>query len=801
MRELPNWLATEHAVEKLFTLIGFDVERVAIEGRQIDIIARRVDRLTRGSETWVIEVTTERVGVTKGSVDGQKLLLSRQRYPNARLMLVSTLGFTNDQQATLEQLGIAAIQFHELESSLLPLRRYALSAQLGLEHEARPDIGYQRAYYIEPALEIRLENSSTKLLGAEEWTTIALEQPQAGVCALLGSLGSGKTSLLRRVMEKGILQFLADPNNRPLPLYVPLGRYKQHAGDLDQMIMAELARAGIETYPAALVRHLIQSQRIILLLDGLDEVHPIHDANDLVETVTNILEALGKNGIGILSCRRQFFESTAEEQAFFGSYTAEKLKDLNQNLHNILRGWPSTYVAVVMPFDEERIRAYLAKRCSMDTDDVQALFDRYYGLVDLATTPVLLAMIAATVTEGSLRFREDEPEFDRKLHAKTPLISLYLAYTQRWIDRDLGRARLSRTQRERFSQYLADRMLWEARESVSWAEIVEILRDDPEWGNNPLTQDEAERDVRNSGFLVRELDNRWRFAHRSILEYFSARAELDRIVSGERPRYIPTDGYRLFLTELIATRWMQEGSAPFPARSWNESRGLEVRRNQWSLLASASATLPEEAAVPLLEVGVLSTIADAAWTSVIFQQLHLSIDDGRVTFQNCDFSRCKLEIPNPSVVVDFERCKFDVTTISFSRMPRWRTQYDVEKPEAMDVPIAVWRLSEWVEAGAEIVVGDDRWLLCESDLSLFLRAVKGLRSKARGPQLTRGADGERLVQLIRSFTQHGLTSESNLSASRSPMLNAVGRSLVAKLQNDPLRGQIEVHAIFKTMRT
>ena len=240
MENYPTWLATEKAVEHFFVLLGFNVETVSISGRQIDVLAQRVDAITGERDTYVIEVTLEKVGVEKGSKDSQKLLLAREEHKNAHLMLVRMSGFTDDQEATLKRLRIVPRRFHELEATLLPLHRYALNASRELERAGAPDIGYHPSYYIEPELNIRYTEDKIETVAGSDWIEAALLDPQPGICAVLGSLGSGKTSLLKRFLENGISRFLSEPDTRPLPLYVPLGRYKQHAGDLNQMLMAEL---------------------------------------------------------------------------------------------------------------------------------------------------------------------------------------------------------------------------------------------------------------------------------------------------------------------------------------------------------------------------------------------------------------------------------------------------------------------------------------------------------------------------------------------------------------------------------
>lgn len=794
MSDYPIWLATENAVKHFFILLGFDVQNVSISGRQIDIVARRADILTLVPEVWVIEVTMEYVSAEKGAKDSQKLLLAKKEYKNAKLMIVSTAGFTDDQKATLDGLGIIPKRFFELESTVLPLRKYALAAQMDLRHQIAPDIGYDPSCYVEPELEIRHSDGETKdeieVISSETWIETVLENPRPGIWALLGTLGSGKTSLMKRILERGISRFLEQPDLHPLPIYVPLGRYKQHAGDLDQMLMAELRRVGnIDTYPATLVRHHLEHRRIILLLDGLDEVHPIQNTNDVLDTVTNILSGIGQKATGILSCRKQFFESTAEELAYFGNFTAGKVKDLNLSLQKKLSGSPSTFIASVRPFDHIRIEQYLVRRCNMSPSEVANLFKRYYGFPDLASTPVFLAMIATTVQDGSL---------DAQGIADFPLVQLYQAYTNRWLERDVGRARLNFAQRQHFSEHLANRMLWEARESASWADVSRALRENSAWGDNPLTQEEAELDIRNSGFLIRELDDQWRFAHRSILEYFAAKVELNRLSEGERPRYIPTDGYRLFLTQLMASKWLSDGVSPIPFSSWLSSRGDEVRANQWSLLAAASTLLPENATVSLSIGSDLLTVSqDTNWKATHFKDLRLQITAGEVNFTRCIFLKCHIDIPDTAdTLMHLKDCKYESTEIHFAVMPDWITDYDTDGDKAVGVPVAAWTFSIAVEWGARVFVGRTEWLLNASHLSLFLEAGNRLKGKIQKRNFVRGAHGDKLKALLPRLLQEQLVDEDRSRQPHQLEWTSSGRALVAMLKMDPVQGQRRLAALF-----
>jgi hypothetical protein len=306
--QLPEWLATEERVRRLFRCYGFSVESVSIAGRQIDLIASRADAFSFGRDIWVIEITTEKVGAAKGGVDSQKLQLAKKERSGARMMLISTTGFTDDQRATLERLEILPKTYAEFEAAALDLERYATAALAGLKDRPASDIGYNPSAFIEPVLVV--QQGETSEVKAEAWIEALVANPQPGLCALLGNLGSGKTSLLQRILERGAERFLEDPGNRAVPLYVPLGRYKQHSGNLEQMLMSEFSRTGHDTYPAALVNHFLETRRVILLLDGLDEIHPIQNSDDVLETVTAILQRVGSETTAVLTCRRQFGVAT-----------------------------------------------------------------------------------------------------------------------------------------------------------------------------------------------------------------------------------------------------------------------------------------------------------------------------------------------------------------------------------------------------------------------------------------------------------------------------------------------------------
>jgi hypothetical protein len=341
-------------------------------------------------------------------------------------------------------------------------------------------------------------------------------------------------------------------------------------------------------------------------------------------------------------------------------------------------------------------------------------------------------------------------------------------------------------------------MLWEQKETATWNELSEVLRLDPAWGSDPLTQEEAELDIRNSGFLLRELDDKWRFVHRSISEYFAARAEVDRLQAGERPRYVPTDGYRLFLTELLARYWLESGEPPIPPRAWLIARGDEVRSNQWSLLAAATKMLPEGVSVTLSGIDAVKSEENLAWAQTNFNSVSLTISAGYVTFTKCKFTNCQIVvIENPETVTDFADCTYYNTTLRFSVFPDWITPHDISGGRGTaEVPIAVLDFSRAVEGGADVYVGGVKWSLCERDLYLFVECTKRLRGKVYAHNFLRGAYANELERLLPSLIKRQFVEEDSSRQSHQLNWSSRGRALVTRLRSHPVSAQAELAALF-----
>jgi len=383
----------------------------------------------------------------------------------------------------------------------------------------------------------------------------------------------------------------------------------------------------------------------------------------------------------------------------------------------------------------------------MDEVQVGNFFSQFYGFEDMAQTPVLLSMMATAIHEQLIDPTQDEP---------FPLILLYEQYTNRWIERDEERAKLNPRQRRQLSEAVAAHMMWSGRESETWSYLAETLRKSDAWQSNPLTNEEAEFDVRKSGFLVRDIDDRYRFIHRSIMEYFAAIVELERLRSGEHPRHMPTDGFRLFLARLIAKSWVGEGKPPFQESSWNRSPGDSSIDAQMSLLASATNTLPRAHRVELMLRSNVVSRGRVKWVRTDFSNMKWSHIGNDIEFDDCGLTNVVLSLSEYKKPV-FASCRFDRTTVRLDKVPTWvEPAWDLDAPQArLGLPGFIWDLAAMVTGGAKIYIMEKEWRLSLPQLVLCSVAMSRLKGKIQVDSFLSGAHADDLRVILPKLITEG----------------------------------------------
>jgi hypothetical protein len=242
---------------------------------------------------------------------------------------------------------------------------------------------------------------------------------------------------------------------------------------------------------------LRQSNQLIFVLDGLDEMAAKADLTAVNENIREIVDlASGKSAL-VVTCRTHFFKSIVDESK--------------------LTVFRTVYL---LPWRRQELIKYLRKRFGNEYVDVLRKIDNVFNLEELAQTPIFLDMIVETLPAIE----------DSKKPINSP--DLYEHYTQRWITKQEIRrgSVLSHEDKETLMEVLAYEMLTRDELRIDYRELNTVLTDVLEVDRSFLTA--VSNDIRTCTFLVRD-GNYYRFSHTSFMEFFVARKYFKEILRGE----------------------------------------------------------------------------------------------------------------------------------------------------------------------------------------------------------------------------------------------------------------------------
>jgi formylglycine-generating enzyme required for sulfatase activity len=287
-------------------------------------------------------------------------------------------------------------------------------------------------------------------------------------------------------------------------------------------------------------RALCREGKILLLLDGLDEMDVEGLSKSPSRNFELLMQLFSANAKMLLSCRTHYLRNEAELTDILARSIARPV-EIQQ--------------LILMPFDDDRVTAYLRPR-------VKAEFvDRWYKmrqndshkLLDLCERPFLLAYLVPNFEEVIDRDR---------LHPSR----LFYKYLQAWLFRDdwrfqrfltdfrdsieRDRARISPLSDPRPNR--SDLERWDHRVLVGFIEMVATHF----WATNSHNITAAyiptiiraqmpsapeifvsffDYAIRTCSFFTRTRDNIYSFLHPSVLEYFAVRKFRDDILNSEYP--------------------------------------------------------------------------------------------------------------------------------------------------------------------------------------------------------------------------------------------------------------------------
>jgi uncharacterized protein YjbI with pentapeptide repeats len=300
------------AIGTLLELNNYEVEySVKIHGAEVDIVARK--RGDPFSPVLYVEATVQYVDNTKYGKDATKFLLVREVDKNARCLSVSTSGFTPDVLERAKKSDIFATSYEKLFASFERFDSYVEHVVSNATIRALLD-SYEEPYF----RDVTGEHLATKWL--QEWK-VSSEAPWLVV---LGEYGTGKTALTQKIQHDWISDYKEDASS-PIPFRIELRSFVRQF-DARSLIHHFLDSNGLGHLPIDFIFHLIRNRRVILVLDGYDEMAQFLNARERRACLSALASLAADGAKGILTSRPNYFTETEELHVFEALYATLEQK-------------------------------------------------------------------------------------------------------------------------------------------------------------------------------------------------------------------------------------------------------------------------------------------------------------------------------------------------------------------------------------------------------------------------------------------------------------------------------------------
>ncbi len=215
---------------------------------------------------------------------------------------------------------------------------------------------------------------------------------------LFGDYGTGKTFTSKMLTRKLLKETKENPKKNPLSaIYLDLrlcpSKIDGKIPDINQIIEETLKKSisptSTETISSRTVINLVQSNKVLIIFDGLDEktVHYTEEeAGDFIRELWRVLpetkENQDKNGKLLISCRTHYFKDIGKQKGLYFAKGREGEKNYE--------------FCELSYLDERQIKEYLKLRLKCDdkkTDKLIMFFSEIYNLKDISKRPYTLSLL------------------------------------------------------------------------------------------------------------------------------------------------------------------------------------------------------------------------------------------------------------------------------------------------------------------------------------------------------------------------------------------------------------------------
>ena len=570
-----------NAIASLFQMNNYDVQaNVHIHGAQIDLLAH--SKSDQFAPTIYIEATIEFVGTAKYGKDATKFMLVRTKDPSCVCICVSNVGFTAEVKERASASGVRTITYSDLFRSF---EKFGAYVDHILEDESIKEF---EAMYEEPLFaDAKGQHPATNWLS--NWRIS--DAPDMRWLIVLGEYGTGKTSLTR-ILQYRWLRDYKDNAAQPIPFRIELRNFTRQF-DARTLIHHFLDHNRLGHVPIEFAFHLMRRGRVLLLLDGYDEMAQFLNARERRDCLAALADLANEGARGLLTSRPNYFSETEELRVFEALYDTlrenryflgradRSYLESEQRLDTLVEKYLlNRYERHIRHLTPEQTEALVRRKLAADPQGQEIVL----GLLQqvfraeasgarqaLSGKPVIITYLLELIDELRDRQLSEKPFATGELTEW----QIYRIIVDRLMLRDFQRSPLSPQVRRTFLQSLAialsgrDASL--AQAGIFYEIINRVFRNEfrfMEAEERGKRREELFEDLRTSATLTRSeasAGSGWQFSHNSLREYLVAEHLVGSVQSrAPAPIAIPiSSAMRAFtaslpedeLRELISTLW------------------------------------------------------------------------------------------------------------------------------------------------------------------------------------------------------------------------------------------------------
>ncbi|UCE74198.1 MAG: DUF2034 domain-containing protein, partial [Methanomassiliicoccales archaeon] len=434
----------EEEVKDLFDLMGYEtIQNYGLKGSEIDIYAHKKGTIIE--EQYLIECKaySEKIGVTIVREFLGLLSLVNNKFHG---IIVSPNGFTPEAyDMTRDNKKITLISYQQLLGKLIDFNQYLKDI---IEQYEKSDVS---KYYI--SLDCSPKNKPQRLSledYVQEWIySNKKEDKLRNHLSILGDYGTGKTTFLEKLAHDLAIKYLKDPDKNRIPIFIPLRDYQKRV-DIHSLITDHLVNQhGILNGSFAIFDKLLKAGKLIILLDGFDEMAIRMDRSTMEDNLRELENFVHPINKVILSCRTAYFTSRKQEEQYLTWEHDDILAGLSSK--------PNFEILYILPFNKSQIKEFLRNRSNFLKEEGIYNYEEFLEKImeieelrDLSERPVLLDLIVRTI-----------PKIKDKPIGEINPADLFDRYTRFWIEREerKGRRLIDIQQKRLFMSELASHMV------------------------------------------------------------------------------------------------------------------------------------------------------------------------------------------------------------------------------------------------------------------------------------------------------------------------------------------------------